>query len=139
MVELYLVDGVRGLDLDSNLVHVVDFNLGLDGGGQVDGGVNSGSDEALGEGANDTHVGVNLGVEDGHQLDGHLGGDGERNVQRLLGLNESLDGEDDGHDGLPHPQETGGGGLGGVEVEDFEGAGVLERATFGQHLRVALD
>ena len=92
--------------------------------------------QLLSEGTDDSNVGVELSVDDGHQLGGHLGRDGDGALDRVLALVRSLDGVDDGHDLLPVGQETGAGREDGLDIQDLDGASVFEVVTLGEDLGV---
>ena len=79
---------------------------------------------------------MKLSVDDGNDLGVDLGGDGDDTLDRVLALVGSLDGVDDGHDLLSVGQEAGAGRENVLDIEDLDGARVLEVVTLRQDLRV---
>ena len=113
---LNLFDGLGGLHGDRDLAHAVNFNLSLKGSRNVDGSIDSSTDQLLGEWADDSNMGMDFGIDDRHQLSTDLGGDGNSTFGGLLALVRSLDGVNDGNDFFAVAQESSAGWVQSLNV-----------------------
>ena len=130
-------DLLGNLHAEGDLVGFLELQAHVQGEGEVHGHVNAGADELGGEGRDDSKVGLELDVDDGHELGLQLSRD--ELVLLLLGLGGALDGDNDGDAPLDVDRETSIARAETLDVDGLEGGGVVEVLLLVQELGVGLD
>jgi hypothetical protein len=136
----FLLDFFGALDDDLDLAFLVQKNLGFKRKSSVDSNVDSSTNELLGEGRDDTHVVLDLDVHDGEELAQQDIGDlgffkFSLNHLLVFGLEETLNGEDNGSGLFQVDGETGIARSNDLDVEKLKSLGVFELHAFFEQLR----
>lgn len=135
----FLLDFFRGLDSDGDLSFLAQDNLGFKGKSRMEGKVNSSTNVLLGERRDNTHMGLDLNIHDGVDLAQQDRGERHLrfNSDTVVGLEDTLDGEDNGSRSFQVDGETTITGSDDLDIIKLLSLGVFILHAFTEELGVA--